>query len=176
MIRDKFSKYINGSSILISGLLLTVFSFVLTGCLDDNIDETTLQRQETLEKQVGIDTLLIKQHLVDNSITDVKKTAGIIWYTEQIVGTGIQPKDGNQVRVNYELSLLDGTAVEKGPYSFIIGAPGVIQGFDLAVRTMKVGGKSRFYIPSIYGYQDTGSGSIKPNTVLIFDIELLEAL
>jgi len=177
MVSKHIFKHINGSSILVSGLLLTVFSFLLTGCFDDNIDQTAQQRQEALKKQVGIDTLLIKQYLADNNITDVKKTAGIIWYTEQEVGTGIQPKEGNRVKVNYGLTLLDGTAMGSGSLDpFTLGTGAVVEGFDYAVRTMKVGGKSRFYIPSIYGYQDTGSGPIKPNTVLIFDIELLEAL
>ncbi|PIQ20143.1 MAG: hypothetical protein COW65_16665 [Cytophagales bacterium CG18_big_fil_WC_8_21_14_2_50_42_9] len=177
MVRNSFLKSINGSSILITGLLLTVFSFLLTGCFDDNIDATVQERDLALQKQLGVDTLLIKQYLADNNITDAKKTAGLIWYTEQTVGTGIQPQAGSRVKVNYALSLLDSTAIEDGPLGpFTLGTGSVIDGFDLAIRTMKVGGKSRFYIPSILAYADTGSGSIEPNTVLVFDIELLEAL
>jgi len=180
MVRNILSKYLNGSSILVSGLLLTVFSFLLTGCFEDNTDETALQGQEAFNKQLEIDTLLIEQYLVDNNITNVKKTAGVIWYTEQTVGVGAQAQVGNRVKVNYALSLLNGTALESGPYIFTLGSSGrdgAIPGFDLGVRTMKVGGKSRFYIPSGLAYGTTGSGTkIAPNTILIFDIELLEAL
>jgi len=176
MVRNILSKYVNGSSILVSGLLLTVFSFLLTGCFEDNTDETALQGQEAFNKQLGIDTVLIKQYLVDNNITNAKKTAGVIWYTEQTVGVGAQAQAGNLVKVNYALSLLDGTALESGPYNFTLGTGQSIDGFDLSIRTMRVGGISRFYIPSGLAYGATGSRSIKPNTILIFDIELLEAL
>ena len=178
MVRNVLSKYLNGSSILVSGLLLTVFSFLLTSCFDDNIEDTSLQEQEAFNKQLGIDTVLIKQHLVDNNITNAKKTAGVIWYTEQTVGVGAQAQAGNRVRVNYALSLLNGTALESGPLSpFTLGRGEVIPGFDFGIRTMKVGGKSRFYIPSGYAYGAAGSSpKIAPNTILIFDIELLEAL
>ena len=177
MITNNLFKYIKGSSILITGLLLTVFSFVLTGCLDDNIDDTAQLQQEAFNKQLAADTVTIKQYLVDKNITDAKKTIGVIWYTEQVVGTGVQPQAGSRVRVNYELSLLDGTSLEKGALPpFTLGTRAVVEGFDYAIRTMKVGGKSRFYIPSGLAYGSTGRGQIKPNTILVFDIELLEAL
>jgi len=191
MVRNSFFRYINGSSILVSGLLLTVFSFLLSGCFkDDNVDELQQQQEEAFYKQLEVDTLLIKQHLAANNITNAKKTANIIWYndanktanviwyTEQVVGTGIQPQVGNRVRVNYTLSLLNGTALENGNYGpFTLGTRAVVDGFDYGIRTMKVGGKSRFYIPSGLGYGTAGSGSkIPPNTILVFDIELLDAL
>ena len=179
MVSKHIFKHINGSSILISGLLLTVFSFLLSGCFkDDNAAALQKEQEEAFYKQLATDTLAIKQYLADNNITDAKKTAGVIWYTEQVVGTGIQPQAGNRVRVNYKLSLLDGTSVENGTYGpFTLGTKSVVDGFDFGIRTMKVGGKSRFYIPSFLAYGPEGSGSkILPNTVLIFDIELLEAL
>ena len=178
MVRNIFFKYITGSSILVSGLLLTIFSFLLTSCFkDDNVDELQKQQLEAFNKQLGADTVTIKQYLSDNNIADAKKTVGVIWYTEQVIGTGIQPQVGSRVKVNYALTLLDGTSMGSGPLDpFSLGSGAVVQGFDYAIRTMKVGGKSRFYIPSYLGYGTAGKGTIKPNTVLIFDIELLEAL
>jgi len=179
MVRNIFFKYLNGSSILVSGLLLTIFSFLLTGCFDDNIDATAQQEEEAFYRQLGVDTVLIKQHLANNNITDAKTTLGMIWYTEQVVGTGVQAQAGNQVKVQYALSALDdSTTLDNGTLGpFILGSGAVINGFDYAIRTMKVGGKSRFYIPSGLAYGTTGSGTtIKPNMILVFDIELLEAL
>jgi len=178
MIRNIFFKYITGSSILVSGLLLTIFSFLLTSCFDDdNADELQKQQQEAFNKQLSADTVTIKQYLNDNNIADVKKTVGVIWYTEQVIGTGVQPQVGNRVRVNYALTLLDGTSMGSGPLDpFTLGSGAVVEGFDYSIRTMKVGGKSRFYIPSGLGYGASGRDPIQPNTILIFDIELLEAL
>jgi FKBP-type peptidyl-prolyl cis-trans isomerase FkpA len=39
---------------------------------------------------------------------------------------------------------------------------------------LKKGGKGTFLLPSALGYGPGGSGSIPPNTVLIFDIELVD--
>jgi FKBP-type peptidyl-prolyl cis-trans isomerase len=48
-----------------------------------------------------------------------------------------------------------------------------VVGFEEGVSLMKVGGKSQLYVPSGLGY-GTG-GSLGPNKILIFDVELLAA-
>jgi FKBP-type peptidyl-prolyl cis-trans isomerase FkpA len=92
-------------------------------------------------------------------------------------GAGPRPKPGERVRVNYQGALLDGTvfdsSYERGqPAEF--GLSQVIAGWQEGVSMMPVGGKYRFWIPGNLGYGAAGSPpTIGPNTLLVFDVELL---
>ncbi|MGC8804251.1 MAG: FKBP-type peptidyl-prolyl cis-trans isomerase, partial [Bacteroidales bacterium] len=75
-------------------------------------------------------------------------------------------------------SLIDGTvfdsSYERGqPATFAVG--GVLPGFTEALQLMTVGSKYRVWIPAELGYGAAGNprGKIKPNSVLVFEIELL---
>ena len=92
-------------------------------------------------------------------------------------GTGKTPKDSSTVKVNYEGRLLDGTVFDSSiarqqPAEFKLNQ--VIEGWTEGLKTMKVGGKSRFFIPANLAYGDIGTGDVGPNSTLIFDVELLE--
>lgn len=95
-------------------------------------------------------------------------------------GDGPRPKPGQKVRVHYEGKLLDGNVFDS---SYARGQPAefalhqVIPGWTEGVGLMPVGGKYRFWIPSSLGYGEQGAGgSIPPNSVLTFDVELLGVL
>ena len=61
------------------------------------------------------------------------------------------------------------------PVSFKLGTEKVMQGWNLGVAGMKVGGKRRLMISSELGYgAKRGGGVVPPNTDLIFEVELLE--
>ncbi len=106
-------------------------------------------------------------------------------YQDEVVGTGPQPKAGQQVTVQYTGWLDEGGKKGKKfdssrdrtqPFSFTIGAGQVIQGWDQGVMTMKTGGKRTLIIPPELGYGARGAGGvIPPNATLIFDVELLGA-
>jgi len=51
---------------------------------------------------------------------------------------------------------------------------GVIDGWTEALLMMQEGSKWRLFIPPELAYSDKRSGSIEPNSTLIFDVELLE--
>lgn len=87
------------------------------------------------------------------------------------------PSATSKVKVHYHGSLLDGTvfdsSVERGsPISF--GLNQVIRGWTEGVQLMSVGDKFKFFIPSDLGYGDSAAGKIKPGSLLIFEVELLE--
>jgi FKBP-type peptidyl-prolyl cis-trans isomerase FkpA len=89
------------------------------------------------------------------------------------------------VTVNYTGRLLNGEVFDSNvdstfghmePFKFTTGFRQVIEGWDIAVRAMKVGEKAKVYIPSMLAYGMQGSGSkIPPYSHLVFDIEVLSA-
>ncbi|MBU2472522.1 FKBP-type peptidyl-prolyl cis-trans isomerase [Patescibacteria group bacterium] len=95
-------------------------------------------------------------------------------------GDGQETKPGDKVTVHYVGVLEDGTkfdsSLDRGqPFTFDLGAGQVIRGWDLGVAGMKIGEVRRIYIPSEFGYGETGTpgGPIPPNANLIFEVELL---
>jgi len=99
------------------------------------------------------------------------------------VGTGVQPKKGQTVVVNYTGWLYENGAkgkkfdssLDRGyPFMFKLGEGQVIQGWDDGLATMRVGGKRTLIIPPRLGYGSRGAGgAIPPNATLMFDVELL---
>lgn len=100
---------------------------------------------------------------------------------DEVVGTGAEAIAGKLVTVNYTGTLSDGKKFDSSydhgqPFSFVLGAGQVIQGWDEGVAGMKVGGKRELTIPPELGYgnQNVGNGLIPPNSTLIFEVELLD--
>jgi FKBP-type peptidyl-prolyl cis-trans isomerase len=108
----------------------------------------------------------------------VKSTATGLQYKVLSAGTGSSPKVTDTVTINYKGKLLDGTVFDttegKEPMTFPIEQ--FIDGWKEALVMMKVGDKYEVVIPPglAYGEQGTPGGPIPPNSVLVFEIELLD--
>lgn len=97
---------------------------------------------------------------------------------DAVVGTGAEAKSGDEVKVHYTGTLLNGkefdSSRDREPFTFTLGKGQVIKGWDQGVVGMKVGGKRTLTIPSALAYGEKGGGEkIPPNAALKFDIELL---
>ena len=108
----------------------------------------------------------------------ITTTSGLL-YIDIREGEGVEPKAGQFVSVHYVGTLENGKKFDssydrKQPFSFKIGVGQVIKGWDEGVSSMKVGSQRKLIIPSNLGYGSRGAGNvIPPNSVLIFNIELL---
>ena len=116
--------------------------------------------------------------LAENAKKDgVTVTASGLQYLVITEGTGDAPKATDTVKVHYEGRLISGdvfdSSIARGePVSFPLN--GVIPGWSEGVQLMKVGSRFEFTIPSALAYGPSGTGPIPPNSVLVFDVELLE--
>lgn len=110
---------------------------------------------------------------------NVKKSDSGLYY--EIIEEGDATKAGPEdtVKLNYEGSLPDGTVFDSSlkrgqPATFPVA--GVVPGFGEGVQLVGAGGKVKLYIPPQLGYGERpppGSG-IPPNSILVFDVDLIE--
>lgn len=102
--------------------------------------------------------------------------------TDLVVGSGKAVVKGALITAHYTGWLLDGTKFDSShdrgrPFQCVIGTGRVIKGWDQGMMGMQVGGKRRLEVPAHLAYGERQMGPlIKPNSDLIFEIELLEVL
>jgi FKBP-type peptidyl-prolyl cis-trans isomerase len=107
-------------------------------------------------------------------------TASGLQYKVLVEGTGKTPTSADKVKCQYKGTLINGeefdSSYKRGqPAEFSVG--GMIPGFTEGLQLMKEGGKYQLVIPSELAYGAQGaSQKIGPNSVLIFEVELLEVL
>lgn len=95
-------------------------------------------------------------------------------------GEGQEVTSGDTVVMHYKGTLLDGTKFDSSydrdePFETRIGVGRVIEGWEIGIPGMKVGGKRKLTIPSVLAYGESGAGDvIPPNATLVFEVELLE--
>lgn len=143
------------------------------------MDALQAEIQKNVEEKIKKYEVEGKKLLEDNAKRKgVITTKSGLQYEILEKGKGATPKDTDIVKVNYEGKLADGTvfdsSIKRGePAEFPVNA--VIPGWQEALKLMQVGEKIKLYIPSDLAYGATGApGAIPPNSVLVFDVELLD--
>lgn len=109
--------------------------------------------------------------------TGVITTASGLQYEILKEGKGSKPTATDKVRVHYHGTLLDGTVFDssierKEPAEFAVNQ--VIAGWTEALQLMPVGSKWKLYIPQELAYGSVNQVTIKPFSMLIFEVELLD--
>lgn len=102
------------------------------------------------------------------------------------IGEGKEATPGSQVSILYEGRLQDGTVFDSSaahnnePLVFVLGAQGLIPGFQIGVNGMKEGGERMVLIPPAlaYGTQEikdaSGKVLIPANASLVFNLKLIK--
>ena len=118
--------------------------------------------------ELGIDT------------TALTKTESGLRYVDVSKGQGEEASAGRSATVHYTGWLTNGKKFDSSrdrnePFSFTIGAQQVIAGWDEGVSGMQVGGRRKLVIPPELGYGAAGAPpDIPPNSILVFDVELMD--
>ncbi len=131
------------------------------------------------DAQLATDIALIEQFLDANALeadTLLPSEIRIITYDE---GVGDKADFGATVIAYYTGYLLDGTEFDSNedgsPIDFVVDRGDVVQAWDIAIKELAKGGSATIFVPSQYGYGNQGFGnSIPPNSVLIFDIDVVD--
>ena len=142
---------------------------------DQKINEAATKKAES-DAKASLDNG--KKYLDDNAKKQgVTVTKSGLQYEVLTMGTGEKPKATDEVRVHYLGTLTNGTKFDssydrKEPAEFPLDR--VIPGWTEGVQLMPVGSKFKFTLPANLAYGEQGAGSIPPNSVLVFEVELLE--
>jgi FKBP-type peptidyl-prolyl cis-trans isomerase FkpA/FKBP-type peptidyl-prolyl cis-trans isomerase FklB len=161
-------------------VLLGLFSLAVTACTEGGVrSEIERAAKKRAESAKGI-AQKSRAYLDENGKKPgVRTTAsGLQYSVTRAVETNLpKPVLGDQVLVNYEGKLVDGTvfdsSYERGqPVPFTLGE--VIPGWNEGVQLMKPGEEFLFVVPAELGYGAQGAGGdIPPDAALIFKVELL---
>ena len=125
------------------------------------------------------DIQLIKDYLAANSITALEDKESNLFYNiyEKDTNSTIAPLRDNSiiVEVKYTAYLLDGTIVhDTNGLSTKEPLDESIYGWQLALPKMTINEKMLFFLPSRLAYGEEGRDNVPPNSVLVFDLELIE--
>ena len=117
-----------------------------------------------------------EEFLASNALKEnVDTTESGLQYTILAEGASEKVEKNDTVTVKYKGTLIDGTVFDEGEIpGHVSGSRGLITGFDEGIRLVGEGGKAVIYIPSDLAYGSRGNRGIEPNSVLIFDIEVVK--
>lgn len=121
-----------------------------------------------------------KEFLEKNKTAEgIKTTESGLQYSVVQEGTGATPTLNDTVKAHYKGTLIDGTQFDSSydrgqPAEFPVS--GVIRGWTEALQMMKVGGKLKLYIPPELAYGPSARPGIPANSVLVFDVELVDVI
>lgn len=144
--------------------LMMIAVLIMPGCKKD----------DDAEKQAAIDEQIIIDYLAANNIDATRHESGL-YYVITDEGTGDRPTIYNSVEVYYKGYFTDGSIFDQttsGPVSLSLQS--LISGWQIGIPLIKEGGSIRLFLPSALGYGASGSGSVPPNTVIFFDIDLVK--
>ncbi len=129
---------------------------------------------EKENSQAHKDDQIIQDYLTDNNIDATKHSSGL-YYTITTEGSGSHPTATATVVVRYSGYLTDNSVFDQteGNATATFNLQGLITGWQIGIPLLKVGGEGTFFLPSALGYGSQSTGNIPANSVLIFDIELV---
>lgn len=136
--------------------------------------------QAKRKEEAAQNLALGQKFLAENAKKEgIKTTASGLQYQVIKEGEGERPTLESRVVTHYTGTLMDGkvfdSSIERGqPATFPLNA--VIQGWQEGIPLMKKGSRYRLFVPAVLGYGENSPASIPPNSVLIFDVELIDVM
>jgi FKBP-type peptidyl-prolyl cis-trans isomerase len=157
---------------------LLVAAGLLAACRSRNeVDNANIQRREDQ---------VIREYLAANNIQAERDASGIYFRVLTPANTNERPAAGDTVLVNYTGQALYGKVFDTNRFGtdpIRLPLSGTIPGWQVMLPQMQQGERREVYIPSTLAYgsagstdRNTGRLTIPPNTILVFDIELVNIL
>jgi FKBP-type peptidyl-prolyl cis-trans isomerase FkpA len=133
-------------------------------------------KKDDQKSQAEIDEAIIQRYIADNGLDAMSIGSGV-YYVDEETGTGENPSPSSTVHVAYRGYFTNGSVFDQSSEAGItFGLNQVIQGWQMGIPFFKEGGRGKLLIPSELAYGDRARNGIPANSVLIFDIHLIEVL
>ena len=155
-------------------LVFTLAVVAFWGCVKNNYGTNSCQSIPPSDEATEITAFCYA-----NGINFTKDTNGIFY---QIIdtGTGVTPTLSSTISVTYHATLLNGALVDStlAGQVFTANLSSLIPGWQIAIPYIKKGGHIKMVLPSAfsYGCYGTSDGHIAPNSVIYFDLNLVNVL
>jgi len=150
-------------------LIAFLFCMLFTG-------NSCIKNTDCTPKTVQSEQGTIVNYAATNGISATAHNSGL-YYQVINPGTGPRPTSASTVSVRYTGKLLDGTVFDSQtgtPVSFTLN--GVIAGWQIGLPLIQKGGTIKLIIPSSLGYGCTGFGTVPANSILYFEIDLVDVM
>ena len=150
--------------------------------IDSAMQTFQMQQEIRMEQAVSDNLVEASAFLAKNGArNEVVTLADSLQYEVIEPASGPRPVPGDTVRVHYTGTFMDesefDSSVGRGePISFVVGQQQVIPGWDRILQEMPEGSTWRVFIPPNLAYGPQGRPGIPPNSLLIFEMELVEVI
>ena len=144
---------------------LVISLIVLTGCVQDSPNVKQIANMKFFienQAQEGINVIEKGLHYAVLNSGDINSKS---------------PELSDTITAHFHGTLTDGTVFWSSVESnepLTIELSGLIEGCQKVISLMKINGKWRVYIDPSMAYGDEGRPGIPSNSILVFDIELLD--
>jgi len=142
-------------------LLGIVISLLMSSCGKDDPEKIAAKDREK-----------ILEYIRKNEIDAAEHESGIFYYIEEQVSDQY-PQSYSNVHIRYTGKLLNGKVFD-GPNRTSLSLRTTILGWQYGIPLFSKGSKGKLLIPSGLGYGEYPQMGIPANSVLIFDIEIID--
>lgn len=135
----------------------------------------SLRAQSSPKVDPPLDTMQFAASLGVDFAASKRVTRGL-YARDIVVGEGRTANRDTEITVRYVGALADGRAFtepNEPPVTFRLGTGKVITGWDRGISGMRVGGIRQLVIAPALGYGKEQAGLIPPNSVLVFEVQLI---
>ena len=177
------------STVKILIVLILGFILICPGCRkkEERRYLTREEKEEQEEMLIRINKYLVKKdaELIASYVKrrgwNMEVTETGLFYEIYDEGSGINTEVGDDVIIEYSLSLLDGTICYNsdvsGPKEFTLGRNREESGLEQGLLMMREGGKARFILPPHLAHGLLGDEKmIPPRSIIVYDVELTDVI
>lgn len=165
-------------------LNIVIACLIAIACRSKSENENEIKKQITNEDLIEINRALIKKDRqrisahISRMGWDMQESETGLWYEIIENGEGDTVRNGNKIKLEYSLMLMDGavcySSKKSGPKEFVVGKGNVESGLEQAVLYLKKGSKARFILPPYLAHGLTGDGNkIPARAIIIYEVKLI---